>query len=136
LHVKVYNMDNFIFRLIFFPLWTFHGVVARGRFALPAPSVPHNRHVIFSCFILGSWIFKSIIICEYEVLSFCFMNSGRRAMRLWQHHCLLHLNCFFVYISKAFMVYIPNALWYFYAVENWHVIITFSSLLVFLFVII
>ncbi|KAG6752952.1 hypothetical protein POTOM_042993 [Populus tomentosa] len=37
-------MDNFIFRLIFFPLWTFHGVVARGRFALPAPSAPRNRH--------------------------------------------------------------------------------------------
>ncbi|KAB5524747.1 hypothetical protein DKX38_022496 [Salix brachista] len=31
-------------RLIFFPLWTFHVVVARGRFSLPAPSVPHNRH--------------------------------------------------------------------------------------------
>ncbi|CAN1241716.1 RING finger protein B [Linum perenne] len=30
--------------LVFFPLWVFHGVVARGRFSLPAPSVPHNRH--------------------------------------------------------------------------------------------
>ncbi|KAL3716658.1 hypothetical protein ACJRO7_008271 [Eucalyptus globulus] len=30
--------------IIFFPLWVFHAVVARGRFSLPAPSVPHNRH--------------------------------------------------------------------------------------------
>ncbi|KAF5730250.1 hypothetical protein HS088_TW20G00623 [Tripterygium wilfordii] len=30
--------------VVFFPLWTFHAVVARGRFSLPAPSVPHNRH--------------------------------------------------------------------------------------------
>ncbi|TQD74693.1 hypothetical protein C1H46_039770 [Malus baccata] len=31
-------------RIIFFPLWIFHAVVARGRFSLPAPSVPHSRH--------------------------------------------------------------------------------------------
>ncbi|KAI8542976.1 hypothetical protein RHMOL_Rhmol08G0182400 [Rhododendron molle] len=31
-------------RVIFFPLWLFHGIVARGRFSLPAPSVPHGRH--------------------------------------------------------------------------------------------
>ncbi|CAL1390864.1 unnamed protein product [Linum trigynum] len=30
--------------LVFFPLWVFHGVVSRGRFSLPAPSLPHNRH--------------------------------------------------------------------------------------------
>ncbi|CAA0818405.1 Transmembrane Fragile-X-F-associated protein [Striga hermonthica] len=30
--------------VIFFPLWLFHVVVARGRFSLPAPSVPHDRH--------------------------------------------------------------------------------------------
>ncbi|KAM2456024.1 hypothetical protein PS1_015950 [Malus domestica] len=30
--------------IIFFPLWIFHAVVARGRFSLPAPSVPHSRH--------------------------------------------------------------------------------------------
>ncbi|GER38624.1 transmembrane Fragile-X-F-associated protein [Striga asiatica] len=30
--------------VIFFPLWLFHTVVARGRFSLPAPSVPHDRH--------------------------------------------------------------------------------------------
>lgn len=29
---------------IFSPLWFFHGIVARGRFSLPAPSAPHDRH--------------------------------------------------------------------------------------------
>ncbi|KAG2407861.1 uncharacterized protein HKW66_Vig0026830 [Vigna angularis] len=27
--------------VVFLPLWMFHGVVARGRFSLPAPSAPH-----------------------------------------------------------------------------------------------
>ncbi|KAG4930226.1 hypothetical protein AAZX31_17G117600 [Glycine max] len=30
--------------VIFSPLWMFHGVVARGRFSLPAPSAPRNRN--------------------------------------------------------------------------------------------
>ncbi|KAL5722264.1 hypothetical protein ACHQM5_005804 [Ranunculus cassubicifolius] len=30
--------------LVFAPLWLFHAVVARGRFSLPAPSIPHDRH--------------------------------------------------------------------------------------------
>ncbi|KAK8921940.1 hypothetical protein KSP39_PZI020649 [Platanthera zijinensis] len=30
--------------IIFAPLWIFHAVVARGRFSLPAPSIPHDRH--------------------------------------------------------------------------------------------
>ncbi|CAI9096292.1 OLC1v1032395C1 [Oldenlandia corymbosa var. corymbosa] len=29
---------------VFLPLWSFHAVVARGRFSLPAPSMPHDRH--------------------------------------------------------------------------------------------
>ncbi|KAM7484518.1 hypothetical protein LguiA_000527 [Lonicera macranthoides] len=29
---------------VFAPLWLFHVVVARGRFSLPAPSMPHDRH--------------------------------------------------------------------------------------------
>ncbi|CAJ1976698.1 unnamed protein product [Sphenostylis stenocarpa] len=28
---------------VFSPLWLFHAVVARGRFSLPAPSIPHDR---------------------------------------------------------------------------------------------
>jgi hypothetical protein len=30
---------------VFLPLWVFHGTVSRGRFSLPAPSPPHDRHV-------------------------------------------------------------------------------------------
>ncbi|KAJ8648473.1 hypothetical protein MRB53_001496 [Persea americana] len=30
--------------IIFAPLWLFHTVVARCRFSLPAPSLPHDRH--------------------------------------------------------------------------------------------
>uniref|UniRef100_A0A3Q7GEU0 Transmembrane Fragile-X-F-associated protein n=1 Tax=Solanum lycopersicum TaxID=4081 RepID=A0A3Q7GEU0_SOLLC len=30
--------------VVFVPLWLFHVVVARGRFSLPAPSMPHDRH--------------------------------------------------------------------------------------------
>ncbi|OVA06753.1 Transmembrane Fragile-X-F-associated protein [Macleaya cordata] len=32
------------FGIIFSPLWLFHTLVARGRFSLPAPSIPHGRH--------------------------------------------------------------------------------------------
>nr|XP_016506791.1 PREDICTED: uncharacterized protein LOC107824519 [Nicotiana tabacum] len=35
---------TWICRIVFFPLWLFHAVVARGRFSLPAPSVPHDRN--------------------------------------------------------------------------------------------
>uniref|UniRef100_M4DJ79 RING-type domain-containing protein n=1 Tax=Brassica campestris TaxID=3711 RepID=M4DJ79_BRACM len=30
--------------MVFLPLWAFHAVVARGRFSLPAPVAPRNRH--------------------------------------------------------------------------------------------
>ncbi|KAJ6689698.1 hypothetical protein OIU85_006052 [Salix viminalis] len=31
-------------KIVFVPLWLFHAVVARGRFSLPAPSMPNDRH--------------------------------------------------------------------------------------------
>ncbi|KAK3041289.1 hypothetical protein RJ639_001391, partial [Escallonia herrerae] len=30
--------------IVFVPLWLFHVVIARGRFSLPAPAMPHDRH--------------------------------------------------------------------------------------------
>ncbi|XP_011011277.1 PREDICTED: uncharacterized protein LOC105115904 [Populus euphratica] len=42
--LKLDHVVSYSWWLIFFPLWTFHVVVARGRFSLPAPSVPRNRH--------------------------------------------------------------------------------------------
>ncbi|RYQ92566.1 hypothetical protein Ahy_A09g041357 isoform C [Arachis hypogaea] len=29
--------------IVFSPLWLFHAMIARGRFSLPAPSMPHGR---------------------------------------------------------------------------------------------
>ncbi|XP_059454468.1 uncharacterized protein LOC132184744 isoform X2 [Corylus avellana] len=42
--LKLDHVVSYSWWIIFFPLWIFHAVVARGRFSLPAPSVPHNRH--------------------------------------------------------------------------------------------
>lgn len=38
------------------------------------------------------------------LLLICFLHSGPHVMLWLQHHCLLHLSCFSVYISKAYMV--------------------------------
>ncbi|ESW15785.1 hypothetical protein PHAVU_007G102000 [Phaseolus vulgaris] len=35
--------DSWTWWKVFSPLWLFHAVVARGRFSLPAPSIPHDR---------------------------------------------------------------------------------------------
>lgn len=43
----VLKLDRIIFSswwIVFFPLWLFHAVIARGRFSLPAPAIPHDRH--------------------------------------------------------------------------------------------
>ncbi|KAL3821562.1 hypothetical protein ACJIZ3_007467 [Penstemon smallii] len=42
--LKLDHVVSYSWWVIFFPLWLFHLVVARGRFSLPAPSVPHDRH--------------------------------------------------------------------------------------------
>lgn len=42
--LKLDHVVDFSWWIIFFPLWLFHTVVSRGRFSLPAPSVPHDRH--------------------------------------------------------------------------------------------
>ncbi|PIN05761.1 putative E3 ubiquitin ligase [Handroanthus impetiginosus] len=42
--LKLDHSVSYSWWVIFFPLWLFHVVVARGRFSLPAPSVPHDRH--------------------------------------------------------------------------------------------
>lgn len=41
---KIDHTVTYSWWIIFLPLWLFHAVVARGRFSLPAPSVPHDRH--------------------------------------------------------------------------------------------
>ncbi|KAI4313974.1 hypothetical protein L6164_026917 [Bauhinia variegata] len=42
--LKVDHFVNYSWWIIFSPLWLFHAVVARGRFSLPAPSMPHDRN--------------------------------------------------------------------------------------------
>lgn len=41
--LKLDRIVSYSWWMIFSPIWMFHAVVARGRFSLPAPSVPHNR---------------------------------------------------------------------------------------------
>ncbi|XP_047325907.1 uncharacterized protein LOC124929556 [Impatiens glandulifera] len=41
--LKLDHSVSYSWWVIFFPLWLFHAVVARGRFSLPAPSIPHGR---------------------------------------------------------------------------------------------
>lgn len=101
----------FCCRLIFSPVWLFHAVVARGRFSLPAPSMPHGRYV--------RWIYSTnskIISWQHNL--FCLpwsvpelynclntsIDSGHRFMPLWLLLCLLLLNFSFVYILRGDMV--------------------------------
>ncbi|KAJ9708110.1 hypothetical protein PVL29_000259 [Vitis rotundifolia] len=42
--LKLDHAVSYSWWIIFAPLWLFHAVVARGRFSLPAPSMPHDRH--------------------------------------------------------------------------------------------
>ncbi|KAG5619012.1 hypothetical protein H5410_018836 [Solanum commersonii] len=42
--VKLDHFADFSWWVVFFPVWVFHAVVARGRFSLPAPSIPYDRH--------------------------------------------------------------------------------------------
>ncbi|XP_022765849.1 uncharacterized protein LOC111310666 isoform X1 [Durio zibethinus] len=65
--LKLDHVVSYSWWTIFFPLWMFHGVVARGRFSLPAPSVPHNRqwapcHTIVATPLLISF---ELLLCIY-----------------------------------------------------------------------
>ncbi|XP_015070599.1 uncharacterized protein LOC107014974 isoform X2 [Solanum pennellii] len=42
--VKLDHYSDFSWWVVFSPVWVFHAVVARGRFSLPAPSIPYDRH--------------------------------------------------------------------------------------------
>ncbi|CAI0458959.1 unnamed protein product [Linum tenue] len=44
LALKLQLSVSYSWWVIFAPLWLFHAVIARGRFSLPAPSMPHDRH--------------------------------------------------------------------------------------------
>ncbi|KAE8729969.1 serine/threonine-protein kinase SNT7 [Hibiscus syriacus] len=44
LALKLHHALSYYWWVVFSPLWLFHAAVARGRFSLPAPSMPHDRH--------------------------------------------------------------------------------------------
>ncbi|RZC69959.1 hypothetical protein C5167_033078 [Papaver somniferum] len=75
--LKLNHVVTYSWWTIFSPLWLFHTTVARGRFSLPAPSVPHDRHV-----------------------------CGHLAMLLLQHRYWFPLKYSFAYIWRASMVHI------------------------------
>ncbi|KAJ8774529.1 hypothetical protein K2173_016975 [Erythroxylum novogranatense] len=62
--------------IIFAPLWLFHVVVARGRFSLPAPSMPHNRHWAPCHAVLAT-----PLIVAFELL-LCIYLGSRNVMSL------------------------------------------------------
>ncbi|XP_039040482.1 uncharacterized protein LOC120178750 isoform X2 [Hibiscus syriacus] len=78
--LKLDHVVSYSWWTIFFPLWMFHGVVARGRFSLPAPSVPHNRqwapcHAIVATPLLIAF---ELLLCIYlesvDVYGFAAVN--------------------------------------------------------------
>ncbi|KAK7268369.1 hypothetical protein RIF29_21067 [Crotalaria pallida] len=57
--------------VVFCPLWLFHAVVARGRFSLPAPSMPHGRQ----------WapchsVIATPLLVAFEILLCMHLGSG------------------------------------------------------------
>ncbi|PPS12593.1 hypothetical protein GOBAR_AA08056 [Gossypium barbadense] len=44
LALKLHHALSYSWWVVFAPLWLFHATVARGRFSLPSPSMPHDRH--------------------------------------------------------------------------------------------
>ncbi|KAL6497184.1 hypothetical protein OROGR_029113 [Orobanche gracilis] len=76
----VFKLDHIVsysWWVIFFPLWLFHVVVARGRFSLPAPSVPRGRdwapcHAVVAMPLLVAF---ELLLCIY-LESICVNGSA------------------------------------------------------------
>ncbi|PPD72722.1 hypothetical protein GOBAR_DD30375 [Gossypium barbadense] len=65
-------------RLVFAPLWLFHSVVARGRFSLPAPAIPHDRnwapfHTVMASPLLVAF---ELLLCIHLDNSFAFLGCN------------------------------------------------------------
>ncbi|PSS08313.1 Kinesin-like protein [Actinidia chinensis var. chinensis] len=79
----VLKLDHIVYYswwFIFFPLWLFHAVVARGRFSLPAPSVPHGRHwapchaVVATPLLIAFELLLCIYLESIDVNSYAALN--------------------------------------------------------------
>ncbi|CAM6019705.1 unnamed protein product [Sphagnum balticum] len=55
---------------VFIPLWVFHGIIARGRFSLPAPSPPYDHHWA-PCHTVVS----IPLLIAFELLLCCYLNT-------------------------------------------------------------
>ncbi|KAI0495211.1 hypothetical protein KFK09_025361 [Dendrobium nobile] len=67
LALKIDHRIGYSWWMIFSPLWIFHAVVARGRFSLPAPALPHDRqwapcHTIVAIPLLVAF---ELLLCTY-----------------------------------------------------------------------
>ncbi|KAG0497500.1 hypothetical protein HPP92_002191 [Vanilla planifolia] len=67
LALKIDGGVSYSWWIIFAPLWIFHAVVARGRFSLPAPSIPHDRqwapcHAVVATPLLVAF---ELLLCTY-----------------------------------------------------------------------
>ncbi|CAH1431185.1 unnamed protein product [Lactuca virosa] len=67
--LKLDHLVSYSWWVIFFPLFLFHAVVARGRFSLPAPSVPHGRdwapwHAVVATPLLPLLAFEVTILVD------------------------------------------------------------------------
>lgn len=76
LSVKLDRAVHYSWWVVFCPLWLFHVVIARGRFSLPAPSIPHDRH----------WapihtVVAMPLLVAFELL-LCIYLEGRYAVNL------------------------------------------------------
>ncbi|XP_054809378.1 uncharacterized protein LOC129311250 [Prosopis cineraria] len=69
--LKIDRVVPYSWWIIFSPLWLFHGVVARGRFSLPAPSMPHDRHWAPCHAIMGT-----PLLVAFEILLCIHLESS------------------------------------------------------------
>ncbi|KAL5553510.1 hypothetical protein UlMin_040911 [Ulmus minor] len=65
--LKLQHAVRYHWWIIFSPLWLFHAVVARGRFSLPAPALPHDRnwapyHAVLATPLLVAF---ELLLCIY-----------------------------------------------------------------------
>ncbi|XP_022973618.1 uncharacterized protein LOC111472200 [Cucurbita maxima] len=67
LALKLDHLVSYSWWVVFSPLWLFHLVAARGRFSLPAPSMPHDRywapwHAVMATPLLVAF---EVLLCIY-----------------------------------------------------------------------
>ena len=98
--------------IVFFPLFLFRLVVARGRFSLPAPSAPRDRHVWYFVLLFFWMIISRLCIGVYTLDQFSNM-----------HHAILSLcavgtlscNCWYAFaccIWTASLCLSGECIWY------------------------